>query len=236
MKKGTLFIVAVDIGNRNDLGGRCLETLRAVDHVVGEEPKELSKLLKSAGAAPSHCHLLNEHNRGEVDGLIDILCHGGDMALVSDCGTPLFSDPGRELVERAHEHQVPVRPVPGASSLTAALSVCPFKLDRFVYLGFPPRESTARRRFFQEWGPSPQAMVLLDAPYRLVKTIGDLASVLTVKRRVCLCCNLTQHDETVEISDVSQLKRRYDGRKVKKEFVLIIESKPARQADHKRRR
>ena len=147
VEKGVLYIVATPIGNPDDITLRAVETLKSADAVVCEEYKPGSTLLKKLGIEGKELVLLNEHNEPEVAAdLLMRLLKGESLALFSDCGTPVFSDPGHYLIQLAASSGVIVSPVPGASSLMAALSVVDFHLDRFVFGGFPPRDSDTRRK------------------------------------------------------------------------------------------
>jgi len=145
--KGILYIVAIPIGNWGDITQRAVETIRECDALVCEEFKPGSTLLKKLGIESKEIVQLNEHNEAEVAAnLLTRLLQGQSLALVSDCGTPVFSDPGSYLIQLAASSGVKVTPIPGASSLMAALSVLDFHLERFIFGGFLPRDPEARKR------------------------------------------------------------------------------------------
>lgn len=165
---GNLFIVATPIGNPQDITLRAIETLKNVDAVICEERKDGSRLLKQLGITGKPLIELNEHNESEMINQVLIeLMNGKHMALVSDCGTPVFSDPGKQLLKLMPETRVKVVPVPGASSLMAALSVCPFDMESFTFLGFLPPKTEQRAAVLQKHTISDRPLILMDTPYRL---------------------------------------------------------------------
>jgi 16S rRNA (cytidine1402-2'-O)-methyltransferase len=146
---GTLFVVATPIGNLEDLTPRAQQTLAAVDLVAAEDTRHTGRLLITIGAKPALSSLHDHNEEQEVHGIIQSLNDGKDVALVSDAGTPLVSDPGYRLVRAAHEHGITVTPIPGPSALTAALSVAGLPTDRFCFEGFAPPKRAARRQWLK---------------------------------------------------------------------------------------
>ena len=163
---GKLYIVATPIGNWGDITLRALDTLRSVDAVICEELREGSTLLKRLNIEPKELITLNEHNEADQAMQLVIRMHQGEsFALISDGGTPVFSDPGAYLIQRASESGLQVVPVPGASSLMAALSVLDYRLGQFVFGGFLDRDPDRRRQAAAPARPS-IAGGLMDTPYR----------------------------------------------------------------------
>lgn len=173
---GTLYIVAVPIGNYKDITLRALEVLKQVQGVICEELREGSTLLKKLGIE-NQLLPLNEHNEDtqSID-IITRLQQGQSFALISDCGTPVFADPGSSLIDAVVGSGIPVVPVPGPSSLMAALSIATFKIDKFIYGGFLAREEDRRRQELQKLKSTGFPVVLLDTPYRLTALLTDVSA------------------------------------------------------------
>lgn len=219
--KGRLYVVATPIGNPRDITLRAMDVLQEVDAVICEEQREGSTLLKKLGIQ-KEILLVNEHNEAEVTPQIveRILLKQQSMALISDCGTPVFADPGAALIAQLVAMGIEIVPVPGASSLMAALSVLDFKLDRFLYAGFLPRDKEERRKTLRYLRHLRVPLVILDAPYRLVQVLDDLASVYGDNAPVTLCIDMTLPSEAVLRGQIRDVSRQVGQRKG--EFVLIV--------------
>ena len=215
----TLYIVSTPIGHPEDITLRAIATLREVDFLICEELREGRKLLKRLNIQKELWNL-NEHSEAEeADPIVRMLQEGRDGALISDCGTPLFADPGTYLVSRCHAAGIPVKPVPGASSLMAALSVAGVSLKTFHYAGFLPRQPKERRREIGNLLRLPCAIIILDTPYRLVPLLEDLKIEMGDGRPIVLLLSLTQKKEEIRRGRVSTILARIKER----EFVLIVE-------------
>ncbi len=209
---GTLYLVATPIGNLEDITARALRTLREVALIAAEDTRRTSRLLAHyAIATPTTS--LHEHNEQQKSGqLIERLLRGDSVAVVSDAGTPMISDPGAGLVRAAIEAGVRVEPVPGPSAVTAVLSAAGFSSDRgFTFLGFPPTRSKDRTAWFARLqGCQGSIAIFFEAPHRILATLSELRSVLAPETPVAIARELTKaHEEWVRgpISQVvSQLK------------------------------
>jgi 16S rRNA (cytidine1402-2'-O)-methyltransferase len=219
-----LSIVAIPIGNPGDITLRAIETLRQADAIICEEFKEASSLLKRLEITGKELIALNEHNEVElVPSLIARMFQGNlHLALISDCGTPVFSDPGSALVGQASDYGIPVTPVPGASSLMAALSVLGFHLERFIFAGFLPRDPDARRRELTRLRGLRMPVVLMDTPYRLGALLDDVAKTFGKGALVTLACDLTLPKETILRGSVAEVRQKVNQRKA--EFILIVQN------------
>lgn len=223
---GKLYIVATPIGNPQDITLRAIEVLGSVDAVICEERKEGSSLLKRLNLSKPLVEL-NEHNENEmIHQVLVELMNGKDMALVSDCGTPVFSDPGRELIRMMYEMGVQVVSIPGASSLMAALSLCPFDMDQFFFLGFLPPKTEQRGRILQRHATSAYPIVLMDTPYRLGKLLTEISAAFGKKQNIFLALDLTLPREGVLQGEVQEIAGQVQNRKA--EFILVID-KPQRR-------
>lgn len=223
---GTLYLVSTPIGNPEDITARALRTLREADVVVCEERKEGERLLARYGIRDKLLETLNEHNEADASSIvIGHLSGGRTVALVSDAGTPVFSDPGRILVRRAIDAGIAIVPVPGASSLLPALTVSGFAADSFVFCGFLSPKSERRRMELRALGREERTMILMDTPYRLATLLEDVAAILGGGRRVVVAFNLTMPDEAVLRGTAAELAAEVSGRKLKGEFVLVVEGR-----------
>lgn len=219
--KGILYIVATPIGNWGDMTQRAVEVIKACDALVCEEFKPGSTLLKKLGIEGKEIVQLNEHNEPEqaADILVRLL-NGQSLALVSDCGTPVFSDPGHYLIQLASSSGVKVTPVPGASSLMAALSVLDFHLERFVFGGFLPRDPEARKRELTRYRGMRIPLVLMDTPYRLGALLEDVIRVYGKEMIVTVAYDLTLPTETIYRGSAAEVRKQIGPRKG--EFIMIV--------------
>lgn len=227
-----LYIVAIDIGNPADITIRALSVLKNVDLVICEERKAGSSTLKKYGIQKP-IELLNEHNeREQSKELLNKLMRGEiAVALISDCGTPLFADPGNKLVSDCHYYKIPVHSVPGASSLTAALMISGLSDQQFIYYGFLPANKEERIGALKQVESSQHNLIFLETPYRLKALLSDIAAVLGKKRKGIIAYKLTQPEERVLKGTIDELI--YEAQSFPKgEFVFILE----RRTDYGKKR
>ena len=222
---GKLYLVATPIGNLDDMTFRAVETLKNVDIVVYEERKEGSRLLRHYGIEKP-VESLNEHNEAASTFIIlEHLKNGKNVAVVSDCGTPVFSDPGQLLVRKAVEEGITIVPIPGASSLMPALTVSGFSIDQFVYYGWLSPKRPRRLVELQQLRRELRTIILMDTPYRLVALMKDISEVFGTTRRICVAFDLTMPDEEIFHGTAPQLAAKFEKEDRKGEFVLVIEGK-----------
>lgn len=223
-KPGKLFIVATPIGNTRDITLRALDILREVDGVICEEQREGSTLLKRLNVQPKDLVTLNEHNEiTRISELIQRFWQGESFALISDCGTPVFADPGAALIEQAVQSGIEVVPIPGPSSLMAALSILDIKLDRFIFAGFLPRQPAERKGQLTHLRALRFPLVLMDTPYRLQSLLDEIASIFGNGQTITLACDLTLPTEKIFRGTVKEIQAKVRGRKA--EFILILHRK-----------
>lgn len=223
-KTGKLYIVSTPIGNWDDITLRALKTLKEVDLLVCEEFRVGSTLLKKLSLPPKELISLNEHNENEQVGLvIQKLFEGANIALISDCGTPVFADPGHILINQATQSGIEVVPIPGPSSLMAALSVLDFKLDRFYFAGFLPREKDHRKSVLNSLKSMDIPIVLMDTPYRLQKLLEEVSQTFGKNRRITLGLNITMDNEKFMRGTVIEITRQINLKKA--EFILVVHAK-----------
>jgi 16S rRNA (cytidine1402-2'-O)-methyltransferase len=220
---GTLYLVATPIGNYEDITLRAIRVLKEVDLVVFEERKEGARLLRHFGIEKP-VDSINEHNESAASQIIlGHLNENKNVALISDAGTPLFSDPGSVLVQKAIQSQIRVIPIPGASSLLPALTVSGFNIERFSFYGFLSPKRERRVKELQLLRKEPATIVLMDTPYRLTQLVRDIANVFADSRRICIAFDLTLPTEEILRGTPSRLYQQLLKEEKKGEFVLIIE-------------
>lgn len=221
---GTLYLVSTPIGNYEDITYRALNILKSADVIIYEERKEGQRLLSHYGIPEKLIESLNEHN--EAAGCFHILEHlkqGKNVALISDAGTPVFSDPGQILVRKAIDQGITIVPIPGASSLLPALTVCGFPIDQFLFYGFLSPKSNRRISELRQLYNERRTMAFMDTPYRLVALLKDLAEIFSDSRRVCVAFNLTMPDEKIFRGTALELYRQFEKKNMKGEFVIVVE-------------
>jgi 16S rRNA (cytidine1402-2'-O)-methyltransferase len=222
---GRLHVVATPIGNLEDLSPRALRTLREVALIAAEDTRHTQQLLAANGVRAS-LFALHDHNEAQqVETLIERLRAGDDIALVSDAGTPLISDPGYRLVRAARAAGIVVSPVPGACAAIAALSVAGIASDRFAFEGFLSAKPGARRERLQALASEARTLVFYESAHRIEASLTDMASAFGPARHAVLARELTKRFETVLDGPLAELAARVaqDPDQRRGEFVLVIE-------------
>lgn len=233
----TLFVVGTPIGNLRDITERAVDILQSVDLIACEDTRHTATLLQRYGIKTQTVSYHQHSSLQKIDWLIHQLKSGQDIALVTDAGTPGISDPGGILVERVHQHNAAVTtgqshgplialvPVPGPSSVMAALSVCGFPADSFWFLGFLPKKK-GRQTFFHELGQrqsnkTPETIVFFESNHRIQQTIKDFLATLGPDTKVCLCRELTKKFEEVWVGTLAEASEQV-AMPQKGEFVVAI--------------
>lgn len=225
----TLYIVATPIGNLEDVTFRSLRVLREVDWVLAEDTRR-TRVLLDHFEIPQKPTSLHAHNEaGRIGAVLAALEEGKDVALVSDAGTPLVSDPGERLVAAVAEAGHRVEAVPGASALLSALTVAGFRTERVLFLGFLPRKVGARRKLLESQIGRPETVVLFESPHRVAKTLSDVVDVLG-DRGACLARELTKRHEEVLRGPASELAAALAEAPPKGECTLVIEGASEQEA------
>ena len=230
--KGALYIVATPIGNLADMSRRAVEVLGAVDRIAAEDTRRTGRLLQHY-AIQTPMLALHEHNERELAAhLVEQMQQGLTLALVSDAGTPLISDPGYNLVRQARAAGVQVVPVPGPSALIAALSVAGLPTDRFVFEGFLPSRQMARKARLETLRPESRTLVFYEASHRILDCLKDMLVAFGVERQAVLARELTKQFDTVRAGSLQELLRWVDDdpNQQKGEFVVLVEGEPAAEA------
>jgi 16S rRNA (cytidine1402-2'-O)-methyltransferase len=229
---GTLYIVSTPIGNRADLTPRAIETLRRVALIVAEDTRHSAPLLAWAGIS-TPVRSYHAHNEAEQSPrLVERLLDGSDIALISDAGTPLVSDPGARLVAAAIAAGVTVTPIPGASAILAALVGSGLAATTFTFLGFLPRAAAERQAAATAALATPHTVILYEAPPRVGELLGTLAAAGGADRQVVVARELTKLHEEFRRGTVAELAAYYEATAPRGEIVLVLEGAPALVPDH----
>ena len=221
---GTLFIVATPIGNLDDITFRAVEILKNVDIILAEDTRHSKKLLLHLDISKS-ISAFHEHNeREKTNAIIGELKSGKSIALISDAGTPLISDPGYFLVIKAKKEGLKVIPIPGPSALITALSASGLPSDSFTFLGFLPSKQTARLKLLKRLVSRSETIIFYESPKRILATLTDMQSIFGESREVCLAKELTKVFETIHTESIPNLIKYLttDQNNQRGEFVILI--------------
>lgn len=220
-----LYIVSTPIGNYQDITLRALNILKEVDFIICEEFKEARRLL-SQYKIEKELFSLNEHNEEESSrDVLRKIKEGKTAALISDCGTPLFSDPGTQLVQMCIDANIDVIPVPGASSLMSALVGSGFKLDKFYFAGWLSPKSEIRKKELLRLKGVKEIIILMETPYRLKTILADISKTFGEKVNLVIAFDLTLSTEKFFRGNAAQLLKLAEENKLKGEFVLLLNNK-----------
>lgn len=235
-RSGRLYVVATPIGNLDDLAPRAVAVLGAVAVIACEDTRTSGTLLQRFGIATPTVPLHEHNERAIAERLVARLVAGEDVALISDAGTPLVSDPGFRLVRAAREAGIATHPVPGPCAAVAALSVAGLPSDRFVFEGFLPAKDGARRARLAELAAETRTLVFYEAKHRILDTLRDLAAVFGGTREATLARELTKLHETVLSDGLAALAARLEGDPEQRlgEFVLVVAGRAATDAEAER--
>ncbi|WP_413577321.1 SAM-dependent methyltransferase [Bdellovibrio sp. HCB290] len=214
-----LYLVATPIGDTSEISLRALQILKDCEVVICESTKEASKLLRVHGITGKTYEVLDEHSTPDDKAALVPLCEKKMVALVTDCGTPGFCDPGADLVRLCRQKNIPVKSVLGASALMGLLSLSGQRLDEFLFRGFIPAETEARAKALRELTKEKRAIILMDTPYRLKKMLGDMKDHFP-NRRMLLSLNLSQEDELNLEGTIDQISKKVPFDKA--EFMLLL--------------
>ena len=220
---GTLYLVATPIGNLEDLSPRALRILREAKLIAAEDTRHTGILLKHFEIKTPLTSYFEHNKLNKLETILGALA-GGDVALVSDAGTPAINDPGYELVKAALASNFDVRPVPGPSAPLAALTASGLPTDSFLYLGYLPHKAGDRRARLKEVAEQPFTLIFLESPYRIVESLQDILSTLG-DRQICVAREMTKMFEEFWRGPVSGAIRHYKSQAPRGEFTLVIEGK-----------
>jgi 16S rRNA (cytidine1402-2'-O)-methyltransferase len=222
---GILYVVATPIGNLDDISARAIQVLGRVARIAAEDTRHSARLLQHLGIN-THLVAVHDHNEaGKTQHLISQLLAGEDLALISDAGTPLISDPGYRLVAAAHEAKIQVVPVVGACAAIAALSAAGLPSDRFSFEGFLSAKTTARQVQLQALVHETRTLIFYEAPHRILECVQDMRAIFGEQRRVVLARELTKTFETIKQMTLAELCDfvEADTNQQRGEIVLVVE-------------
>lgn len=230
-KIGTLYVIATPIGNYDDISQRALNTLAEVDLIAAEDTRHTGKLLSHFNIKAKTFALHDHNEKQKAQQIIDQLNQGLNIALVSDAGTPLISDPGYAVVSLAREQGAQVTPLPGACAAITAVCCSGLPTDRFQFIGFTPAKSKARQDFFIEAVNSGITSIMYESTHRIMASLDDLAAALGDEQQVVFAKELTKTFETFFSGSVTELKQFLtdDPSKQRGEIVLMLPGKPKQQ-------
>lgn len=227
-KMGTLYIVATPIGNLNDITARAIETLKNVDKIACEDTRTSSKLLSFFNiSTPTTAY--HEHNADtQTARLVEELKNGKSLALISDAGTPLISDPGFRLVKACHDNDIMVCPIVGACAVIGALSVAGLPSDKFSFVGFLPAKSHGRQALLADYQSHSETLIFYEAPHRIIECLTDMVAVFGAEREATLCRELTKTFETIKKLPLADLLNfvKNDPNQQRGEIVLVVAGNP----------
>jgi len=229
---GTLYVVATPIGNLGDLSPRAQEILGTVSRIAAEDTRHTRQLLEHFGIR-TPLESLHEHNEAErIPTLLERLAAGESIALVSDAGTPLISDPGFALIAAARARGVTIVAVPGPCAAIAALSIAGLPTDRFTFEGFLAAKDSARRAHLEALRTESRTMIFYEAPHRLKEALHDMAQILGSDRRAVVCRELTKRFESSYAGSLQQLERacEQDANMSRGELVIVVQGAAPREA------
>jgi len=225
MNSACLYIVATPIGNLSDISERAVQILKQVDLIAVEDTRHSGKLLQHSGVS-TPMQALHEHNEAKkVEQLIELLAAGKSIALISDAGTPLISDPGYQLVKAAIDAGIKVSPVPGVSALIAALSASGLPSDAFIFEGFLPNKSASRLKKLEALADESRTLIFYEAPHRIIDCLEDMQQVFGAERVAVVARELTKTFETIKKDSLENLLSwiKADSNQQRGEFVLLIQ-------------
>lgn len=221
---GTLYVVATPIGNLDDLSPRATRTLAGVDVVAAEDTRHSGRLLSHLGIQKRMIALHDHNEKDRAAGILAELQAGRDVALISDAGTPLISDPGYVLVRDARAAGYRISPIPGPCALVVALSAAGLPTDRFLYVGFLPAKRSGRRASLEQLSSEPATLVFYESPHRILESVRDIAEVLGEDREMVLGREITKTFETFYSGSVAEVLEtlELDPHGTRGEFVVMV--------------
>lgn len=220
---GTLYLVATPIGNLEDMSPRAVRILRDAVLIAAEDTRHSGRLLKHFGIDTPLTSYFEHNKLSKLDFILEKLAVG-DVALISDAGTPAINDPGYELVKAALAAGQDVVPIPGPSAPIAALIVSGLPTDSFLYLGYLPHKTSERHKKLEEIVSQPQTLVFLESPYRIAESLEDIHSILG-DRRICVAREMTKLFEEYWRGSVSAALEYFKAQPARGEFTLVVEGK-----------
>lgn len=232
MSESALYVVATPIGNLQDMSQRAVEVLNNVDVIAAEDTRHSARLMAHFNINTRLISVHDHNERQRIDQIIELLEGGSSVALISDAGTPLISDPGFVVVRAVREAGYRVTPVPGCAAFVAALSAAGLPSDRFAFEGFPPAKKAARKQYYADLAEEARTLVFYESPHRVLESLKDMQAVMGDERQVAIARELTKTFETIHLAPLAELIAwmEADHNQQKGEFVLLVHGKPKPEA------
>lgn len=232
-QSGILYIVATPIGNLQDITQRALDTLAKADLIAAEDTRHSGLLLSHYGIKKPFFALHDHNEQQRANVLIEKLQQGQHIALISDAGTPLISDPGFHLVRDCHQEGIQVVPIPGACAAITALCCAGIASDRFCFEGFLPAKSKARCDKLTALENEPRTLIFYESTHRVLESLDDMQHIFGDERYIVMAREITKTWETIQGAPIAELLEwlKQDSHRIKGEIVLIVEGKPAQKSD-----
>lgn len=227
---GTLYVVATPIGNLGDMVPRAVETLQTVNLIAAEDTRHSARLLSHFDIKTQVIAYHDHSDNDRTDQLIERLANGDSIALISDAGTPLVSDPGYKLVRKARLANIQVIPIPGACAMIAALSAAGLPSDRFAFEGFLPAKQVARKAALSLLADETRTLIFYEAPHRVLESVADMVDVFGAERELVMARELTKTFETIKSAPASELLSfiKADSNQERGEIVLLVHGAPTK--------
>lgn len=235
MSKGKIYLVPTPIGNLKDITLRALEVLKDADVIAAEDTRQTLKLLNHFEIKKTLISYHQHNEQGKSMEIIDRVNNGEKIALVTDAGTPGISDPGAVIVNKCIENEIEFEVLPGATAFTTALVYSGLDTTKFLFRGFIPRETKDRRILFEEVRDSKETLIFYESPHRLLSTLAVLNENLG-NRKIAVCRELTKLHEEIKRGTIEEVLQYFTDRKVKGEFVLVVEGIQQEQIDEENKK
>lgn len=228
MSESALYVVATPIGNLQDMSQRAVEVLKNAEVIAAEDTRHSARLMAHFNINTRLISVHDHNERQRIDSILDLLRAGNSVALISDAGTPLISDPGFVVVRAVREAGFKVVPVPGCAAFVAALSAAGLPSDRFAFEGFPPSKRNARQQYYLELAEESRTLIFYESPHRVLESLKDLSEAVGADRQVVVARELTKTFETIHSAPLAELIdwMAADHNQQKGEFVLLVHGKP----------
>ncbi len=224
MQTGTLYVISTPIGNLKDITLRAIEVLKEVDYVLSEDTRETQKIFAAYEIKKPQISYRDQNHERVKDNILNMLAQGSNLALVSDSGTPVISDPGFKLINDVIEAGYPLISIPGASSIISALSISGLPTDKFTFLGFLPKTTSHKEKLLNDFGSLETTLVIFESPYRVIKLLEQILNVLG-DRHIVLAAELTKKYERIYRGKISDLLVKLGDNKIMGEFVILVAKK-----------
>lgn len=221
MARGTLYIISTPIGNMSDITLRAIETLKSVSLILSEDTRETSKVLNKYEITKPQLSYRDQNHRQVIERILGALEGGENIALVSDSGTPLISDPGFKLIEDAVKNNIEIISIPGPSAVISSLVVSGLPTDKFSFVGFLPKSSGQREKILRSYGSLDSTIIIYESPNRLVNLLNKIHEVLG-DRKICVAGELTKLHENIKRGRASEIIKMFEEKAPRGEFVVLV--------------